>query len=99
MQAKRGSVVYCDPPYVPLNNSANFTQYRSGGFSLVEQQTLATLAKKLSRKGIPVLVSNHSNAFTHQLYEGAAIEEFSVQRYISCKVENRSKVLELLALY
>jgi DNA adenine methylase len=98
-RAKKHSVVYCDPPYVPWNSSANFTAYRSGGFSLAEQETLAILAKKLAKKGIPVLLSNHSNEFTQNLYQGAKIHEFSVQRYISCKTTNREKVLELLALY
>jgi DNA adenine methylase len=28
-----GDVVYCDPPYVPLSPTANFTDYAGGGFS------------------------------------------------------------------
>ncbi len=98
-RAKRGSVVYCDPPYVPLNASARFTEYRAGGFSLAEQETLALLAAKLSNKGVPVLLSNHSNDFTHKVYRGAAIKEFPVQRFISCKALKRKKVPELLALF
>lgn len=98
-RARKGSVIYCDPPYVPLNLTACFTSYRSGGFSLAEQKKLAQLAKKLSAKGIPVLLSNHSNAFTQEVYQGALIKEFMVQRFISCKAEERVPVKELLALY
>jgi len=98
-RAKRGSVVYGDPPYVPWNATACFTEYRAGGFSLKEQKILAALAHVLSSKGIPVLLSNHSNDITKSLYTDAKIEEFVVQRYISCKAANREKVLELLALY
>lgn len=98
-KAKKGSVVYADPPYVPLTATANFTQYQSGGFSLEEQQVLADWAKKCAKKGIPVLLSNHSNNFTRDIYKGAVIEEFNVRRLISCKTALRKPVLELLVLY
>ncbi len=98
-RAKKGSVIYCDPPYVPLNATANFTAYRAGGFSLDQQKVLAELAAKLSLKGIPVLLSNHSNDFTLNAYKEASIDEFVVQRFISCKANQRKRVLELLALY
>jgi DNA adenine methylase len=98
-RAKKGSVVYNDPPYVPWNKSSCFTEYRAGGFSLKEQEILADLSQRLSRKGIPVLLSNHSNNLTKSLYQKADIHEFPVQRYISCKAANRGIVLELLAFY
>ncbi len=98
-RAKKGSVVYCDPPYVPLNATSCFTTYRAGGFSLEEQKKLALLAEKLSVKGIPVLLSNHSNHFTYDVYQSALIKEFMVQRFISCKAEERTAVRELLAFY
>ncbi|MBP6104134.1 MAG: Dam family site-specific DNA-(adenine-N6)-methyltransferase [Gammaproteobacteria bacterium] len=98
-KAKQGSVVYADPPYVPLNNTAYFTAYCQGGFDLAAQKTLAELAMKLSDRGIPVLLSNHSTDFTKALYKDARIETFLVPRFISCKAALRSPVLELLALY
>jgi DNA adenine methylase len=98
-KAKKGSVVYADPPYVPLTKTANFTRYQAAGFSLEAQQQLADLAKRCSKKGIPVLVSNHSNDFTRELYRDALIEEFDVQRLISCKTSLRKPVLEILALF
>lgn len=98
-KAKKGSVVYGDPPYVPLTATANFTGYQARGFSLLEQEVLANWAKKLASKGIPVLLSNHSNNFTHKIYNDARVEEFAAQRSISCKIALRQPVLELLALY
>ena len=98
-RARKGSVIYCDPPYVPLTATANFTRYQSQGFSLAEQQVLADCAKKCAKRGIPVLLSNHSNDFTRDIYAGAMIEEFNVRRLISCKIALRRPVLELLALY
>ncbi len=98
-RAKQGSVVYADPPYVPLNNTARFTTYCQGGFDNTAQTLLAELAAKLSDRGIPVLLSNHSTDFTQALYKDALIETFLVQRFISCKASQRAQVLELLALY
>lgn len=97
--AHRGSVVYCDPPYVPLSLTAHFTQYQRGGFSMEQQQSLAGLARASRLKGIPVLISNHSQEITRVLYQGAEITEFEVRRFISCQPNNRKKVKELLALF
>ncbi|MCB8948921.1 MAG: Dam family site-specific DNA-(adenine-N6)-methyltransferase [Ardenticatenaceae bacterium] len=92
-------VVYCDPPYVPLSTTANFTSYSSGGFGWEEQKMLATLAQSLATRGIPVLISNHNTEFVRDIYSTASISEFDVQRYISCDGENRAKAAELLALF
>ena len=58
-QAVPGDVIYCDPPYVPLSGTSNFTSYYSTGFCLAKQQALVSLAKTLANKGIPVIISNH----------------------------------------
>lgn len=98
-QAESGDVVYCDPPYVPLSQTANFTSYAVGGFDLNQQQQLAAIAEKLANQGIAVIISNHATEFTEQLYCKAQLHKFPVQRYISCKGSNRNKVEELLAVY
>ena len=93
-------VVYCDPPYVPLSETANFTSYSSGGFSWMEQKLLAKLAEGLAAQKIPVLISNHDTEFVRNLYINANIVRFlSVQRYISCNGDNREKAQEILALF
>lgn len=100
MQAARpGDVIYCDPPYVPLTETANFTGYSSGGFGLREQETLADLAKTLSKKGVSVVISNHDTMFTQTAYESARIESFQVRRFISCKGNGRGQANEMLALF
>ena len=98
--AKNGDVIYCDPPYVPLSASANFTSYSTGGFNLDKQQQLADLANKTSAKGIPILISNHNTAFTRKAYDKAnKITKFHVQRFISCNGGKRGTAGELLALF
>ncbi|PCI38414.1 MAG: DNA adenine methylase [Thiotrichales bacterium] len=99
-KAKVGDVIYADPPYVPLSETAHFTSYQPNGFDLKAQHKLAAMVNKLAEKNISVLLSNHSTDFTKEIYSNATtIKEFEVQRFISCKVAERRKVKELLALF
>lgn len=98
-RARPGDVIYCDPPYVPLSDSANFTSYSAGGFNLDQQQRLADAAQKAALRGVPVLISNHATRFTREAYRHAARNEFTVQRYISCNGTQRHHANELLALF
>lgn len=97
--AQPGDVVYCDPPYVPLSDTSNFTEYSPGGFGESEQTILAEKAKQLANKGIPVLISNHDTEFTRSQYQSAQVYSFDVARFISCDSRNRNRVSELLALF
>lgn len=98
-KARRGQVFYCDPPYVPLSNTANFTDFASIGFGLDEQRALALEARKASQRGIPILISNHDTAFTRDIYAGAKIRTFDARRSISCDASSRVPVTELLAFF
>ncbi|SKA49079.1 Dam family site-specific DNA-(adenine-N6)-methyltransferase [Enterovibrio nigricans] len=98
--ARRGSVIYCDPPYAPLSTTANFTTYASGGFSLDDQALLGEYARKAAtEKSVPVLVSNHDTPLTRSLYHGAHLNVVRVKRTISRNASGRNKVDELLALF
>lgn len=97
--AQPGDVIYCDPPYVPLSATANFTAYSTGGFDAGEQEELARLAQQSAERSIPVVISNHNTPFTQRVYAAADLIEFSVQRYISCDGANRGKAAELLAVF
>ncbi len=98
-RARRGHVVYADPPYVPLNATSSFTRYSSADFTSGQQLALAEKAKQLAGRGVPVLISNHNTAFTRQAYSNARLKTFSVRRFISCKGNARNEVGELLALF
>ena len=99
-QSKSGDVIYCDPPYAPLSESSNFTSYSAGGFSLQQQQELASISERTAKKGIPVLISNHNTVFTRQVYKSAnKLDKFHVRRFISCKGQKRNHAGEILALY
>lgn len=98
-QAKKGDVIYCDPPYVPLSESAYFSAYTSQVFSEADQIELASLAAKYAKRGVVVVISNHDTPFTRHHYRNSLITAFPVQRMISCKVNNRMPVQELIAVF
>ena len=97
--AIEGDIVYCDPPYVPLTSTSNFTDYTKEGFGKREQELLAHLALGLMQRGIPVVISNHDTPFTRAMYSVAKITAFQVQRFISRDADNRGKASELIALF
>lgn len=96
------SAVYCDPPYLPnqKSSSSGFTKYSAEGFSMSEQEMLASLAISTSSlHKIPVIISNHATDLSRNLYSKANIIEFDVKRTISSNVKDRNKVAELLAVF
>jgi len=98
-KAQSDDLIYCDPPYVPLSDTASFTSYSQDRFNQNSQERLARLANITARNTQGVLVSNHDTELTRKLYEGADIKTISVQRNISSKGDNRTKANEILAIF
>ncbi|MCW8832933.1 MAG: Dam family site-specific DNA-(adenine-N6)-methyltransferase [Colwellia sp.] len=99
-QLKADDVVYCDPPYSPINPTSNFTAYAGNSFTDEDQQRLVACAEIAKSKNIPTLISNHYVDFTKKLYKDATEQKFfQVRRTISQKGKGRIKVEEVLALY
>lgn len=98
-QAEVGDVVYCDPPYVALSATSNFTSYSTGAFGSTEQTALAEKARECASRGIPVVISNHDTVESRAIYRDAEIHSFSVQRFISSKASTRGTAPELLAIF
>jgi len=99
-RARRGNVIYCDPPYAPISKTAAFTSYAARSFGQDAQEKLAELAMRSAKKrGIPVLVSNHDLPLTRSLYKGADFSMLSVKRSISQNGATRKPVDEILAYF
>ncbi len=98
-QAQTSDVVYCDPPYVPLSETAKFTHYSQLDFALDKQILLAEQAEILANRGVSVIISNHDTEFTRDQYKNAEIISFPVQRFISSDIYNRKPVQEILAIF
>lgn len=101
-EAGPGDQIYCDPPYVPLTDTASFTSYCAEPFGLVEQRALAICARDAARRGARVVLSNHDCALVRkELYP--AREGFRrgsrrwVARAISQDGGRRNAVAEVIA--
>ena len=82
--------VYFDSPYAPIGDMANFTDYTKEGFSLGDHKRLAALYRRLSDRGVKVMLSNHDVPLVHELYSGFTIESVDVRRAINRDASNRS---------
>lgn len=93
--------LYCDPPYLPLTDTADFANYSGLGFTIEQHNELAKLARETSNNtGATVLISNHDTDAIRSLYtEADEIVSFEVKRTISSKGDQRNKAKELLAIY
>jgi DNA adenine methylase len=96
----KGGVVYCDPPYVPLSQTARFTAYGGIDFLNTDQEALAHLSANLARKkNACVVISNHDTPEIKTLYQGAEISYLNVARRLSCQIDRRLAVGEVLAVF
>lgn len=93
--------IYCDPPYLPLTETSDFSNYSGLGFTYSQHCQLANLARETSENtGCTVLISNHDTDSIRDLYADAdEIISFDVKRTISSKGDKRNKAKELLAIY
>jgi DNA adenine methylase len=98
-RARESHVIYCDPPYSPLSDTSDFSDYSTEGFGPHDQERLADVARHTSNRGITVVISNHDTPFTRRIYKGAKIVPISVRRNISCKSENRNNAKEIIAIF
>lgn len=68
--ARRGDLVYFDPPYVTGHNNNGFVDYNEVLFSWHDQERLATVAKDLDTRGVSVVISNADHQPVIDLFEG-----------------------------
>jgi len=97
------TLVYFDPPYRPLNVTSGFTAYTENPFNDNDQIELANLYKKLSARGVKILLSNsdphnvdYNDNFFDDLFTGFNIQRITAVRSINSKAGKRGNVTELL---
>jgi DNA adenine methylase len=101
-EAGAGDAVYCDPPYVPLTETASFTGYHASPFGPAEQRRLALSARRAAFCGATVVLSNHdlpvvSNDLYAPRHGFEHVARPRVARAISRSAATRAAVGEILA--
>lgn len=97
------TLVYFDPPYRPLTETANFTSYTEKPFDDTAQIELANFMTEMSQRGAKVLLSNsdpknanENDEFFDKLYSAHTIARVEASRMINCDATSRGKITELL---
>lgn len=94
------TVVYCDPPYLPISPTASFSAYTALGFSMNAHLDLNTKAALWASRGCRVFLSNHDVPALSSCYNLAKSKNsFLVARTISRSKDNRKPVKEVLLTY
>lgn len=93
------SVIYCDPPYLPVSDTANFTQYHHAAFTREHHHDLAGVLLNLNRsRGVPVVISNSDTPATREIYQHYQFHEIAVQRSISANGITRGAAKEVIGV-
>lgn len=95
-RAEVGDFVYCDSPYAPTSETADFTAYTKEGFKKPEQIALRDLALRLKKRGVHVLLSNSDTSLVRELYRDFEIREIQRTGAINSDPTKRAVVTELL---
>lgn len=94
--ARRGDLIYFDPPYHPVSPTANFTSYTAGSFTEADQRRLADTFRTLSNRGCKVMLSNSDTPLIQQLYGDYLVETVAAPRLVNRDASRRGPVNEVL---
>lgn len=98
ISVKKNDFVYLDPPYIPINQSSNFTSYTSNGFGSEEQIRLRDTFVELHNKGAYIMLSNSYTESVYELYSQfeKTIHVVEATRMINSKATQRGKIKEVI---
>jgi DNA adenine methylase len=96
--AKKGDLVYIDPPYIPLSSTSKFSQYTSGGFSEPDHWRLAGLFNNLVHREVDTILSNSSAPLSLKLYGDHEIITLNGTRSVAGPGDWRKSVSEIMVV-
>ena len=96
--AEKWDLIYLDPPYDTLSDTANFTSYNEKWFGKDEQVRLFEAYQKLDKKWCYVMLSNHNTPLINELYKDYNIKVIYANRSINSNAKKRGKVEETVIL-
>jgi DNA adenine methylase len=96
--AKKGDLVYFDPPYQPVSSTANFTSYTHRDFIEDDLERLADLANQLTLKGCFVLLSNSNSKVVKEYFSSKhwSINTIDANRAINSNSKKRTGHKEII---
>lgn len=83
--ASDDAVIYCDPPYIPASETANFTAYGKPFTPDDHRDLVATLIDAHRQRGTRSIISNSDTPETREIYSAFNLHSLSVRRSVSAK--------------
>lgn len=102
--AKKGDLIYFDPPYDVEEKQSEFVSYTKNGFSRDDQIRLKNVCDKLVERGAVVAISNSKTKFIQELFKGKNYKYYTindnikVRRVIASNVNSRKLIEEVLII-
>jgi len=87
--AKKGDLVFLDPPYLPISQYSDFQRYTKEQFYEDDHRDLAAEVNRLSELGCHVILTNSNHPLVHELYSEFHIEVISTKRNINSRATLR----------
>lgn len=94
--AKRGDLVFFDPPYTVAHEQNGFIKYNARIFSWDDQIRLSRVARRLSLKGCTVIVSNAHHSSITSLYPNFVSHVVDRPSTIAASTTYRGRMRECL---
>ena len=95
-KASEGDFIYLDPPFSPISETSNFTEYTTRGFGTKDQENLARIFTILCEKKCKVIVSNSDTKLVRDLYKEYKKLTVTSLRSINCQSNRRRGNRELI---
>lgn len=97
-EAKKGDLVYFDPPYQPISDTSNFTSYTNKSFTYKDLKRLAELCLNLDSKNCYVMLSNSNSLEVENMFKGKQwnLQKIEANRSINSNSKKRTGHHELL---
>jgi DNA adenine methylase len=89
------TLVYFDPPYIPLSNTSNFTGYWKV-FGIEQHKRLRKVIDELTEHDVKCVLSNSKTKETEEIFKSYNFIEVEAPRNISCKGDGRGAITEYL---
>lgn len=84
--ARQGTIIYCDPPYLPASDTANFASYHTAGFGAEQHATLVkTLVNAFNEHSAPSVFSGSDTHETRRIYSPFRMHEITARRSVGAK--------------
>ncbi|ELR1336948.1 DNA adenine methylase, partial [Salmonella enterica] len=93
------AVIYCDPPYLPLDEKDSFTHYNGKAFTKDDHRALtAHLVQASQLYGVTSVISNSDTEETRRIYSPFRLHPLNVRRSVAASSKAREKAQEVIGV-